>query len=95
MRVTLSSSVFLAIAIRAAMYSGRSSGGSSDRTAPPRLAGIDHEVDPPPPSPTYGGYLDFAVSQLDFGPRLALDRPTSKAIAYVEWETPIHVVWAE
>ena len=61
-RVTLSSSVLLAIAIRAAMYSGRSSGGSSDRTAPPRLAGIDHEVDPPPPSPTYGGYLDFAVS---------------------------------
>lgn len=26
---------------------------------------------------------------------MALDRPTSKAIAYVEWETPIHVVWEE
>jgi len=24
---------------------------------------------------------------------LSLDRPTSKAILYSEWETPINVVW--
>ena len=24
---------------------------------------------------------------------MSLERPTSKAIAYCEWETPINVVW--
>ena len=56
------SSVPPEIAIRAPMNNDRSSGGSSDGTTPPRPAGTDHEVDPPPPSPTFGGHLDAEVS---------------------------------
>ena len=41
------------IAIRAPMNNDRSSGGSSDGTTPPRSVGTDHEVDPPPHSPTF------------------------------------------
>ena len=60
-RTSSNSSVSPEIAIRAPMNDDRSSGGSSDGTAPPRSAGNDHEVDPPPPSPAFGGHLDVEV----------------------------------
>ena len=60
-RTSSNSSVPPEIAIRAPMNNDRSSGGSSDGTAPPRSAGNDHEV-APPPYPTFGGLLDAEVS---------------------------------
>ena len=64
-RISSNSSVPPEYAIRAPMKNGRSSGGSSDRTAShhvQREATTSHEVEPPPPSPTFGGHLDAEVS---------------------------------